>query len=293
MKQSTLNFQGRQAFRMLCVWSLLITTTISRANEPNELKRYDVKSAIVHYKLTTTGNTIGSTVEGSGNESLYFKDWGAIELLEEEATQTTHTKIFGNESTETNSTHTLNKINHSQNYNVDFDRKTITLSKNAAIDAMQQNNTDVSEAGRKMLKNMGGEIIGHDIILGRDCEIWKVIGSKQWMHKGVVLRIETSILGIKTTKEATSAEFNIPVADKYFKLPDFPIQEAEDYQDNDTYDEEMKAMDENMEQLRKMTFTEWKNKYVTYDTNLQAMSDQELHQTYDMIQKMIRIRMEQ
>ena len=41
-----------------------------------------------------------------------------------------------------------------------------------------------------------------------------------------------------------------------------------------------------------MTFSEWKSKFVPNDDDLKAMSEEELHQTYEMIQKMIKMRME-
>ncbi|MCK5105241.1 MAG: hypothetical protein KAR17_20600, partial [Cyclobacteriaceae bacterium] len=75
--------------------SLIVMLTSCSGNSQNKLKRYDVKSAIIEYSTTTSGKTFGSTVKGTGTESLYFKDWGAIELAEEKSTQTTVTKIFG------------------------------------------------------------------------------------------------------------------------------------------------------------------------------------------------------
>lgn len=292
MKNSRINLQLKKAFRTLFILSLLIVNTNCIGNDQNRLKRYEVKSAVVHYRSTVSGIVMGSTISGSGTESLYFKNWGAVELVEEESTQTNEVNVFGTKKTETVDLHTINKMDNGENYHVDFYRKTITHSRNAAMDLMQQTNTDAAEASKNMLESMGGKKIGDEKILGYTCEIWELLGAKQWMHKGVVLKLEATSMGIKTIKEATGAEFNISIADKYFNLPDFPIQEVEGFVNNEEYDDEMDEMDEKMEILSKMTYSEWKSKFVPNDDRLKTMSEDELHQTFDMIQKMIKMRKE-
>lgn len=292
MKNSRINLQLKKAFKTLFILSLLIANTNCIGNDQNELKRYDVKSAVVHYRSKVSGIVMGSTISGSGTESLYFKDWGAVELVEEESTQTNEVNVFGTKKIETVDIHTINKMNNGENYHVDFDRKSITLTRIADTDLMQQTNTNATEVGKNMLESMGGKKVGDEKILGYACEIWEILGAKQWMHKGVVLKLEATIMGITTIKEATSAEFNISIADKYFNLPDFPIQEVEGFINNEEYDDEVDEMDEKMEILSKMTFSEWKRRFVPNDDRLKTMSEDELHQTFDMIQKMIKMRKE-
>ncbi|WP_456423711.1 hypothetical protein [Lutibacter sp.] len=270
--------------------SLIIVLASCSGNSQNKLKRYDVKSGIVQYKVTTSGKTFGSTIKGVGTESLYFKDWGAVELVEEESTQTTVTKIFGRGKTTTTNTHTIKKLDNGESYLADFNKKTIIATRDLAMDMMKETSTDKGEAGKGMLESMGGKKIGNETFMGFNCEVWSIMGGKQWLYKGVVLKLEIKTLGIKTVKEATSVNFNISVSDSKFKLPNFPIQKMEGFSDDKQFKNDMDEMDQNMNKIQKMSFKEWKKMATENDSEMQQMSDEELHQTYNMIQKMIKMK---
>lgn len=51
------------------------------------------------------------------------------------------------------------------------------------------------------------------------------------------------MLGVKTITQAKMADFNLTVADNFFKLPNFPIQQEEGFSDNEDYKEEMEDLD--------------------------------------------------
>lgn len=276
---------------IVCVFMAIASCS---GNSQTELKRYDVKSGMVEYVITTSGKVLGSTMSGQGTENLYFKDWGAIELLEEKSIQTTETSIFGMKNSETTNTHTMSKLDDGESYHVDFDKKQIFLRRDLAMDMTKnyREDGDAGEVGKEMLESLGGKVIGVEKFLGYDCELWDVMGAKQWMYKGVVLKMEMTMLGITTIKEAKTAVFNNKVADKYFELPDFPIQKEEGFLDNDEYEEEMEDMDEKKEFLRNMSFEEWKKMALSdkTDTEMQNMSDAELRKTYDMIQQMLKMK---
>ncbi len=183
--------------------------------QTKKLKRYDVKSGIVHYKSTIHGKVLGSTVSGTGIEDLYFKDWGAIELTEEKSTKTTHTNVFGKKSTDVSNVHTMSKLDNGESYGVDFDNKMIFLRRDLAMDMTRafHKNADAGTVGKSMLEGMGGKKIATEKVLGYTCDVWDVSGAKQWIYKGVVLKLEVTVMGITTIKEATSAKFNTTVAD--------------------------------------------------------------------------------
>ncbi|UMB52698.1 hypothetical protein MKD41_10155 [Lutibacter sp. A64] len=267
--------------------------SISTDQQDPKLKRYEVKSGIINYKLTTNGKIMGSTTTGSGTENLYFKDWGNIELVEEKSTTKTVTKIFGKTNTDVANVHAINKLNNGESYHVDFDKKQIYLRRDMAMEMTKTfAGGDVNKTGMQMLESMGGKKIGTESFLGYNCEIWDVMGAKQWMYKGAVLKLEMTVMGIVTIKEATSAKFNVNVSDSHFKLPDFPIIKEEGFMDNDEYQDEMEDMDEKMDMLSKMSFEEWKKISLAdkSDEEMQNMSEEELRKTYDMIQKMIKMR---
>jgi hypothetical protein len=51
------------------------------------------------------------------------------------------------------------------------------------------------------------------------------MGSKQCMYKGIPLKIETDVMGMKSTEIATKAEFDIDLNKDDFMLPDYAIYE--------------------------------------------------------------------
>mgnify|MGYP006935312574 CR=1 FL=1 len=272
------------------LFSLAIILVSCSGNSQNTLKRYEVKSGIVKYTTTITGKVMGSKISGSGTENLYFKNWGAIELKEEQSSQTTTTKFFGKEKIETTSTHVMKKIDNGESYLADFDKKTIYATRDLGMDMMKQSNTNAAGAGKNMLESMGGKIVGNESVLGYNCDIWDISGAKQWMYKGVVLKLDMTVLGIRTLTEATSAKLDVSVADTNFELPDFPVQEQESFMNNDEFQGEMDEMNANMDKLSNLSFDEWKKMATENDPEMRAMSDEELRETYNMIQKMLKMR---
>lgn len=270
--------------------SLLVVLTSCSGTTQNTLKRYEIKSGIVEYTTTISGEVMGSKISGSGTENLFFKNWGAVELKEEQSSQTTTSKIFGKTSTETTSTHVINKLDNGESYLADFDKKIIYAGRDPLMDMFKQTSTDVGDAGKNMLESVGGKKIGTESFLGYDCDVWDISGAKQWMYKGVVLKLDMTVFGITTITQATSAKFDVSVSDSNFELPDFPIQKQEGFMNNLEFENEMDATNENMEMLSKLSFEEWKKMATENDPEMQAMSDEELRETYDMVQKMLKMR---
>jgi len=267
------------------------TASLISNKEKNQLKRYDVKSGMIIYSTKTSGKVMGSVISGSGTEKLYFKDWGALELLEEESTSTTKMKMFGKKSTETENVHTIAKLDNGESYHVDFKKKEIYAGRDMAMDMIKvfHPTSDAGKTGKGMADSMGGKVIGNESFLGYDCEIYDLMGSKQWIYKGVTLKMEVTLMGITTTKTATSAKFDISVADSYFELPDFPIIKQEGFMNNEEFDMEMEDYSDEIEQLKKMSYEEWKEIATKEDEELKNMSDKELRETYDMMQSMLRL----
>ncbi len=256
----------------------------SKTSYTNTLKRYAVQSGIVKYTMKTTGKVMGATIKGNGTSSLVFKNWGALELVEEESSQTTHTKIFGNEKTSITTNHTMNKLENGKSYSVDYKNASIYLSRDPAMEYMKQTNTDVGEAGKAMLESMGGKKIGNETFLGYNCEIWGAMGSKQWIHKGVTLKVTTTIMGITTVKEATSAKFNTSIPNSAFDLPDFPIIKSDGYRSDAEYTKDNKEMQQNITKMKKMSYAEFKAKLIQEDPEAKDMSEEEIKQNYQMMQ---------
>lgn len=275
--------------RLSIILSLAILLTSCSGNSQNQLKRYNVKSGIIEYKITTVGKILGSKISGSGVQYLYFKNYGALELNEEISSQTSVMKFFGKEKKETTKSHTMNKIENGKNYSVDFENEIITGGSIPGMMLMEDGENG-EETGKDMLISMGGKKIGDETFMGYKCEVWTVMGVKQWLHKGVMLKMEMNTLGISTITEAISVKFDTSVTNDKFKLPSFEIEEAQEFMSSSEFDEGMEGMDDEMDKIAKMSYKDWKKAVQTNDEEMREMSDEELRQTYDMIQKMIKMK---
>lgn len=252
----------------------------------NNLKRYDVKSGMLKYKMTILGNVLGGTIKGEGTENLYFKDWGAVELREEQSTTNTRIKVLGHETNETSSSHSINKINNGEIYVVDFDNKIITKSRNPLMDIFKANHVDATDAGKRMLESMGGKLKGNETYQGYDCQVWEVPGGKQWIYKGLTLKLEMTVMGITTVKEATSVKIDVNIPISKFDLPDFTVVEQEDFMSNEQMDMEMEQAKKDIESFKNISFEDWKKQIQQADPEMKNKNDAELQEIYDMTQKM-------
>ncbi len=253
----------------------------------NTLKRYNVQSGIVKYKITTKGKVMGTEITGNGTKELYFKDWGAEELQKEDSKQVTKINILGHKKTEVQETHTMNKLDNGKSYTVDTGNKVIYVRRDPAMGMVKMfNKGDAEEVGKKMLESIGGKKIGTEKVLGYTCEVWQIPGGKQWIYKGVPLKIDMDVMGVHTVQEPVKAEFNIKVSDKYFDLPDYPVKETEDMMSDEEYEGEQAEMKENLKKIKKMSYKEYKKMLLEDDPEASQMSEQEIKASYEMMKKM-------
>ena len=190
--------------------------------QADPLQKYDVESGKIDYSIQANGNIMGmSQVSTAGKKRIIFSDYG-IKKLEEEVKVEKQT-VMG--ETKTHKTHTLMYMNAAVLYQVDFKKKKINRMKNKGM-AMANalgGGKNAKEAGLAMMKSMGGKKIGTDKVLGYTCDVWDLMGVKQCIYKGIPLKIESNIMGLKSVEVATKAEFDIDINEKSFKLPDFDV----------------------------------------------------------------------
>ncbi|MDM8159017.1 hypothetical protein QUH73_04200 [Labilibaculum sp. K2S] len=193
--------------------------------QSKDIKRYNVESGIVHYETSI----FGPYVNGSGTEDLYFKKWGALEMSFEDKSETiTIVNVNGVEESTTTNARSAYKIDNEKLYSVDYKNSIIYTKEDPLIDYMRQNNLDALEAAKETMVSMGGMQLDNEKILGCDCEVWDLLGVKEWIYKGVTLKVVSHMAGITVIKEATSVKFEVSVADSYFELPNFPHKDISD-----------------------------------------------------------------
>ena len=202
--------------------ALFTSSTIVMAND-DLAKRYPVKSAKVSYEIKGSGSGLGLVdINILGKKTLLMDNYGINELTEENKIE----ELTQSGTTTTNKHHTITYLNGAVIYQVDFDKKRITRSKNDSLvlgKAMSAEKGSIAAFGKDMLVKMGGKQTGSDDILGYTCDIWELMGVKQCMYNDIPLQVVTDIMGMKIVEQATSAEFDIKLTDKDFSLPDYPV----------------------------------------------------------------------
>ena len=185
------------------------------------LKRYDVESGKIDYKMTSsTGNSMFK-IKKVGKKRVIFTNYGTRELIEEN--EISKTTMSGR--TEVVKRHEITYMDESIIYTVDLKDKRITRTKNQSMQLMSAfaGGKSPKQLGEEALKAMGGKKLGTEKVLGYTCDIWEAMGIKQCIYKGIPLKIERNIMSQKSTEVATHIEFNIVLSDSDFKLPDYPI----------------------------------------------------------------------
>ncbi len=196
----------------LIVSFVFISTQVLSA----KTKRYEVESGRVLYTISGGGNMMGIKNEVHGHKSLYFEDYGNVEVQETETTS----KMMGRPKKQ----HRLVKIQDGMVYSVDYQEKMITKQDMSQM----MNGKDMSKMGKEWLKEMGAKKVGTGEVLGLPCEIWETMGTKIWTHKGVTLKIVSNIMGMVHKEEATEVKFGVSIPSAKLKLPDYPTQSMEE-----------------------------------------------------------------
>ena len=191
--------------------SMLVAST-------NQIKLYDVKSGKITYEIKGSGKISGMKMQSMGKKRMIFDAYGAQHITEESKIdkQTVMREVM------ITKTHTMTYLKGSMAYYVSFENRRIRRTGNMAA-----SRGALMSGGKDIMIKMGGKKTGTDKVLGYTCDVWDLMGTKQCIYKGIPLRVETNIRGIKNTEIATKAEFDIALSDDDFKLPDFPIYDTE------------------------------------------------------------------
>lgn len=254
------------------------TDKVAESNDNTQIT--DIKSGIIEYKIKGSGNMMGQKMTTSGTGRLVFKEWGTKEREEREITET-----YNGESSGSNKE--LSIIKDGMSYDVDFEMHQITKTKDTRTAMMKEmNSKNYVEAGEKMMTQLGGKKTGTEKFKGYRCDVWELMGTKMWVYKGIPLKTKSDIMGITRTEEAVKIKFNTSVSDAEFDLPkNFQILEGVNVE-LPSADEMQENMQE-IQEMRNMTYKEWKQKIIKENGSLDGMSEEQLKKTYEMIHKQL------
>lgn len=188
------------------------TTTPEKEAAPVEnassdgYKRYGIESGIVEYNISGMQ---------TGTETLYFDHWGM-----REAKYTNAAISFGGVSKKI---HTLTLTRNDSVYSIDLDSKTGTAMQNPMMNTMMKNakGKDLMEMGMEMMKNMGGEKIGTEEILGKTCDVWEIkkMGSKASVWNAIPMKTEASMMGMTQSIVATKIDEDASIPEEKMRIP--------------------------------------------------------------------------
>lgn len=282
----------KHLFYTLCIGLLLIscdkgnqekkeTTTEENASENhNEAKMAEIKSGIITYEISGSGDMMGQKMTTSGTARLVFKDWGATEKEERKETE-----IYN--GTPAGETQELNIIKDGISYDVDYPMHQIIKTKDPRSAMMKEMNSEsLMKASEKLMTQMGGKKTGTEKIKGYRCDVWSLMGTKIWVYKGFPLKTESNMMGISRTEEAVEIKFNTAVSDSEFELPeDFAVVQGEDA-DFPTITEMQDNMQE-IQEMKDMSYEDWKKKIAAEDGDLEGLSEEQLKKTYEMMHQQL------
>ena len=248
----------------------LLSFTIFQAKAQDNMKRYHVESGKVTYQILSPG--------GSGTKTLIFDRYGQRESV--------HETVQKNGKTVKDQ---LTLLNNGKAYTVDLLHNTgMDISGRTGMAmgmAAAGGDNDMAATGKKMLESMGGKMVGHQNFLGKDCEKWEMntMGKTSlFIWKGLTLKTETSVMGIKTSETATSVQTGISFADVDFQPPAGVKMEHPQMQGMDG----MQMSDDDKAQMKKLMSMSYADFKAQMKKGNPSLTEQEIQQAYKMMKGM-------
>ncbi|MDM5272505.1 hypothetical protein PGH07_09970 [Sulfurovum sp. zt1-1] len=227
------------------LWAVLLITIASITTLSAETKRYEIKSGVIEYTITHSGNVMGMNINGKGIAKTVFKEWGNIELHSEEVESNT----MGMKKREQQ----LTKVDNGKFFVVDFEERVIYEYTPETLKNSEYQN--FAKTGNEMLESMNGKKIGEENFMGYPCEVWQMMQVKLWLYKGIMLKSEADMMGIKHTTTATKINLDVSISKDDLKLPNFPIKSASGlmmYNGDENENEVPQLTPEQIEQMQEM-----------------------------------------
>jgi len=246
---------------------VLIWTWQVQAQNDKQLKRYDVASAKITYKI--------SSPKGTGTKVLLFDQHGKRESVHEILTK--KGKVVRNQ---------LTLIKNGKMYSVDLLSGT-GRDMSGAMQMAGMGGGNMMTKGKQMLQSMGGKKVGFQSFLGKNCEKWEMnaMGKINFLFwKGVPMKMESNIMGTQSVEEATAIQIGPHFSDADFDLPKGVKIEAEEGFFGAGMKNAMSPKDkQDMQKMMNMPYADFKKMMKKENPE---MPEEEIKQVYDMMKKM-------
>ncbi len=203
------------------IGALLISTTLlscggkstNSGTSSSNNETADYNSIVVTYQNTVDMMGVKTTT----NETIW-----SDEKNNRKATFTsTETNFMGQNTKE----ESLSIENGDWGYNINLNEKTGTKSNikemksmataMAAGLAMSGDLKDIKSL-KDFVESNGGKMLPNETILGKECTVYELMGTKQWLYKGMVLK---AMMGDKVMMNAVKVEENVKIPAEKFEVP--------------------------------------------------------------------------
>jgi hypothetical protein len=193
------------------------------ATSATSVRRYEVESGIVTFEQKGVQ---------TGIETLYFKDFGRLELRESriKLSLPNMPQLTG---LPTGTTHTMTIFRDGVMTNWDVNTKKGTRIANVLefLGGQQKlAGKNLTHFGIEMIRELGGVKTGTRSIAGHACEVWNIkkLYATTCIHKGISLDASVDVMNMKQTTVATKVELGAKVDDaKFLVPPDVAVREVD------------------------------------------------------------------
>ncbi len=179
-----------------------VTCSIS-ANAEKKIKPYSFKTAVVEYIYE--GNI-------TGTQTLYIDEygWNQSEVIR------TVTKSFGQKDEKNERKLTLGLDIYSWDQGA---ASGVKIRNTMLENLLEDPNFDIQDFAKRTMEGLGFQKTGSETFMGRDCEIWKGMGSTIWAWNGLALKTEIKLLGQRSVMTAINIKIDTPVPSDKFTVP--------------------------------------------------------------------------
>jgi len=199
-----------KAYLSVC-FSLFISTVYAQTN----IHLYEVEKGMIRYEILGGAQLTDETnLNMQGSSILRFKKWGDVKLEEDDGVVSTSGAIHSIQKIKRLEKHTEDSI-----ITVDFENTQLLERKKGYSVSSQAKET-------KGLTQQGEEVVA-----GHLCKIWVGPSITKCIYKGIVLKQESTVLGVSYSKIAKEAVFDINISHEKCLLPNYPLQVFSLYKD--------------------------------------------------------------
>ena len=206
-KEMVLKQEVRMKKAVLLLAVMFAFSSLLTAQDMKKMQRFGIKSGVVKYEIS--GNT-------EGKRAVWWDDYGR--KMREEISTVTITKILGMKSETV--THTVTVTVDDRFWTADLEKMTgikgalYGTELDEEIDEMTEKEQEA--LGQAILDSLGGEIEGQESFMGYTCDVIRAMGSRVWVPKGINLKTESNVLGIKYYEKAVQFQPGSAVQDSFF-----------------------------------------------------------------------------